>query len=193
MIGRGKHSRGYTLVEVMIVVAVVGIMSAAALPLFQPEVAVQLKSFGQIVASDLQYVRNLAVTNNTKYRVTFEPAQNRYYLEHSGTNAALNTLPDSIYHNTANTTTKQYTDLDELPQLGAGANIAAVLAPASPPTTATTLEFDSLGATTQADETVIWLTSGAGEGQRFIAVRVNPVTGLAELDEITSTAPAAGS
>ncbi|MGC3971070.1 MAG: type II secretion system protein [Pirellulales bacterium] len=189
----GITRAGYTLVEVMISIAVIGIMAGAAVPLFQPDVASQLEAFGQIVAADLAHVRNLATTNNSKYRLTFERSENRYFLEHSGTNSALNNLPATIYRHASNTPTRQYTDLDDLPQLGAGGFLESVFAPASPPTSVTTIEFGPLGSTTQTAETVVWLSSGAGDGRRYLAVRVNPTTGLADADSITAVAPATGS
>jgi prepilin-type N-terminal cleavage/methylation domain-containing protein len=185
--------RGYTLVEIMISIAVLGIMAAAAVPLFQPDVAAQLEAFGRIVAADLAHARDLATTNNSKYRLTFEKTDNRYYLEHSGTNSALNTLPTTIYRHSLNTTARQYTDLDELPQLGAGAFLEVVHSPAAPPTAVTTVEFGPLGSTTQSAETVVWLSSGAGDGKRYVAVRINPTTGLADVDPITAVAPATAS
>ena len=191
---RGGPKRcGYTLVEIMISIAVLGIMAAAAVPLFQPDVAAQLEAFGRIVAADLAHARDLATTNNSKYRLTFEKNENRYYLEHSGTNSALNTLPTTIYRHVLNTAARQYTDLDELPQLGAGAFLEAVHSPASPPTAVTTVEFGPLGSTTQSAETVVWLSSGAGDGKRYVAVRINPTTGLADVDRITAVAPASAS
>ncbi len=194
MNARGGLKRcGYTLVEIMISIAVIGIMAAAAVPLFQPDVAAQLESFAQIVASDLMHARDLAVTNNSKYRLTFDRANNRYYLEHSGTNSALNTLPTSIFRNAANTATRQYTDLDDVPQLGAGAFLEAVVAPESPPTAVTTIEFGPLGATTQTAATAVWLSGGAGDGLRHVAIRINPVTGLPDVDSITAVTPATGS
>ena len=117
---------------------------------FEPSVAAQLESAGEIVAADLAQIRQLAVSNNSTYRITFEAAQNRYYWEHTGTNAALDTLPPTIYPNSSNTATRQYVDLDELPHLGPGAYLSRVIAQASSPTTVTTLEFGPTGATTQA-------------------------------------------
>jgi hypothetical protein len=55
--------------------------------------------------------------------------------------------------------------------------------------TQTSLEFNPLGATTTAAETTIWLTAGSGAAQRYLAVKVNPVTGLATRQAPTATAP----
>lgn len=173
----------------MIAVSIAAIMAGAAIPLFQPNVAVQLEATAHVVAADLMRVRDLAVANNTSYRLTFDVAGNQYYLEHTGTNAALNTLPTTIYLNSANTATRQYTKLDDLPHLGASPKFVAVVTVASGATTATTLEFDALGSTTASAETQIWLTTGSGDGVRYIKVRIDPITGLARVDDIEGNYP----
>jgi prepilin-type N-terminal cleavage/methylation domain-containing protein len=181
--------RGYTLVEVMIAISITAIMAGAAVPLFQPNVTVQLEATGQVVAADLMRVRDLAVSNNSSYRLTFDLAQNQYYLEHTGTNAALNTLPSTIYLNSANTTTRQYTKLDDLPHIGVSPKLHAVVTVATGATNVTTVEFDALGATTASAETQIWLTTGSGDGLRYISLRIDPVTGLVRVNEIAGNYP----
>jgi len=185
----GSPPRGITLIEVMLSVAVLGIVAAMAVPSFEPDVATQLDAFAQIVASDLMSARDLAVSNNSTYRLTFERTDNRYRLEHTGTNAALNNLPATIFQNRADTATKHYTDLDDLPRMGIGAHLSAVELGAAPVTATTTLEFGPLGATSQSVGTTVWLTAGAGPSQRYVAVRVDPATGIATVDALTSTAP----
>src|SRR5437016_5888696 len=108
---------GYTLVEILIVVMVIGILAAMSIPAFGPNVVSSLNSTADVVVADLMNVRQLAIANNTSYRLTFEISENRYYLEHTGANASLNTLPPTIYPNPNNTATRQYFDLDDLPQL----------------------------------------------------------------------------
>jgi prepilin-type N-terminal cleavage/methylation domain-containing protein len=181
--------RGVTLVEVMLSIAVLGIVAAMAVPSFEPEVATQLDAFAQITASDLMAARDLAVANNSTYRLTFELSENRYRLEHVGTNPALNTLPTTIFPNRADTSTKHYTDLDDLPRMGIAAYLAAVELGSSPATSTTILEFGPLGATSQSIGTTVWLSAGAGASQCYLAVRIDPTTGIATVDAITSTAP----
>ena len=185
----GSPPRGITLVEVMLAVAVLGIVAAMAVPSFEPDVATQLDAFAQIVASDLMAARDLAVANNSTYRLTFEGNENRYRLEHVGTNPALNTLPATIFPNRADTSTKHYTDLDDLPRMGVGSHLSAVELGSVPATSTTVLEFGPLGATSQTAGTTIWLSAGAGASERYLAVRIDPVTGLATVDALTATAP----
>lgn len=182
---------GYTLVELMATVTVVAIAAAMAIPSMRPNATSQLESAAEIVAADMQQFRQLAVTNNSTYRVTFDTAGNRYYLEHSGSNTALNTLPTSIVRDTSNTTTRQYFDLDNLPQLFGSVRLKQVLAMTSTPVSATNLEFGPLGATTQAADTIVWIGSGSGGDALFVPVRVNAVTGLAVPGAVDTVGPTA--
>lgn len=188
-LGSRRRTVGYTLVEVMIAVAVIAVVAAMAIPSFEPDVAAKLESFAQIVASDLRQARDLAVSGNSTYRVTFERTDNRYYLTHVGSNAALNTLPSPLFPNAANTATRTYTDLDDLPQLGADARLAAVEARRSTVTAVTTVEFGPLGATTETADTIVWLTSGPATNALYIGIRVNAVTGLTTIEPMTAAAP----
>lgn len=186
-----RRRTGYTLVELMMTVAVLAIVAAMAIPSFEPDVAAQLDAFADVVAADFARIRQLAIANNSTYRITFEAAQNRYYYEHSGTNSALTNLPPTIYRHASNTAAKQYVSLDDLPRLGPAVTLTTVLAMSSSPTTVTTLEFGSLGATTQAADTVVWLKSGSNDNLRYINVRVNAVTGLATPSRIDAVGPTA--
>lgn len=180
---------GFTLVEILIAVVILALLAALAMPSFEPGVAAQLDAAAQVVSADLAQIRQLAVTNNTTYRLTFDASENRFYWEHTGTNAALHVLPPTIYPDAANTPTRQYVDLDELPHLGPGVFLAVVQTQTSTPTTVTTLEFGPLGATTQAADTVIWLSCGAGDALRYLTVRVNAVTGLAQVGKLDAVGP----
>lgn len=184
-----RRRSGYTLVELMMTVAVLAIVAGMAIPSFEPDVAAQLDSFADVVAADFARIRQLAVANNSTYRITFEASRNRYYYEHSGTNSALNTLPPTIYRHADNTATKQYTDLATLPHLGPAVTLTTVQAMSTSPTNISTLEFGPLGATTQAADTVVWLTSGSNDNLRYVHVRVNAVTGLATPAEIDAVGP----
>lgn len=181
--------RGYTVIELMTTVTVVAIAAAVAIPAFQPNLISQLESAADVVASDLQQFRHWAVTNNTSYRVTFDTAENRYYFEHSGSNSALNTLPTSIVRNTNDTATRKYFDLDDLPQLSAPVRMTSVLAMSTTPVSTTNVEYGPLGSTTAANDTVVWLSAGSGDGVRYVPVRVNAVTGLAVPGAVDAVGP----
>jgi hypothetical protein len=54
----------------------------------------------------------------------------------------------------------------------------------------TSVEFGPYGQTTQANKTFIWLTAGEGNGQRYISIQVNPITGMATVGTFQTTRPA---
>jgi prepilin-type N-terminal cleavage/methylation domain-containing protein len=180
--------RGYSLLELLLVVAVIAILAALVLPSAQPAVVEQLRSTARIVADDMAYARSLAVANNSAYRITFDITGNRYTLTYSGTNASLATLPATPFATSRDTTTQQITDLDELPHVGPTVRLAKVLSGTSKQIV-NYVEFNSLGETTGAESTLIWLTAGGGTDARYITLEVNPVTGIVFVGDCTSSGP----
>ena len=185
-------SGGFSLIELLIVLAVLGIVTGAVLTHLQSTTNDQLDAAAQVVVSDLIYIRNLSVANNSNYRVTFEAGNSRYYFEHSGTNATLNTLPASPHGEISDTPTRQSTDVNVISLNMSSVTVAAVLVQASIPTETTLLEFGPLGETTRSEEPTIWLAAGFGDARRFVPITINPVTGISVIGEQTTTGPFKG-
>jgi prepilin-type N-terminal cleavage/methylation domain-containing protein len=184
-----QHARGFSLVEMMVVLTVLGILAALAIPYFETTSADQLQAGVTIAVADIDYARSLAIANGSDYRLTFTPSTNRYQLTHVGTNTLLNTLPTSPFKTTADTATTQTTRFDKLP-LGSGElKFLGALRGNGSPTELTSVTFTPLGSTSAVDDTVLWLTSGLGTSRRYQAVRISAVTGLATVEPMTATAP----
>lgn len=186
---RHRQHAGFSLVELLLVVAILGILAALVAPSLSPSLHDQLKTAARIVADDMAYGASLAVAHNSQYRFTFQPLENRYLLEHRGANPALDALPRTPFRSPNDPPTQHVFDLDELPRLGHAVRLLKVRTGGDAPQTVTEVEFDALGATTRAEETVIWLTTGNGAAGRYIGVRIDPVTGLAWVGEFQGTEP----
>lgn len=180
---------GFSLIELLIVLVVLGIVTGAVLTLLQSTVNDQLDAAAQVVVSDLYYVRNLAVSNNSSYRVTFQPHSSRYYFEHSGDNRSLDTLPASPYGAPQESPTRQTTDIALVSLNAAAVEVAAVHVLTPAPVVATDLEFGPLGETTRSQETMIWLAAGSGDARRYLPLTVNPVTGMTRIGEQANAMP----
>ncbi len=184
-----RRPAGYSLMELLIVIAIVGVLVGAAIGSASAGIGERLRSAAELVAGDLAYCRSLAVTHNSQYLATFEPAQNRYVITHSGTDAALDTLPKSVFTDYDDPADAHDVDLDELPIISGEVRLAGARTAGTTPANVTTIEFGPLGQTTRTDRTVLWLMTGAGDSRRFIPISVDPITGLTTIGEVQSSPP----
>lgn len=69
---------GFTLVEVIIVVVIIAIASMMAVPMFSSATSMQVRSAADIVASDLEYAKSLAITKGQNYSVVFDKTTESY-------------------------------------------------------------------------------------------------------------------
>jgi type II secretory pathway pseudopilin PulG len=180
-----------SLIELLLTLAVLGILAAALIPQLTSDIPERLDSAAQVVAADLDYARALAVANNSNYRVTFQPAQNGYHLRHSGTNTFLHVLPRSPFRQNDDPPDQQTTRLADLPLPDPGVRLVGAVVMQGAVQPASSVEFTALGDTTSKYETVVWLMCGAGASRRYISVNVNPVTGLTEIGPLRGALPAA--
>jgi len=173
---RSRHA--FSLIELLIVVAIVGILIAVASPFLSSDVPQQLQMAADSVAGDLVYARGLAVSNNSSYRTTFNIGSKSYVLQHSGAVTALNKLPASPFHSFNAGNTQQTADLAKLPMLAGSVSIAAVQKNPASPSDVTDLEFGPLGNTTRTGK------------KMYIPITVNPTTGIVDVGNVQAATPA---
>jgi prepilin-type N-terminal cleavage/methylation domain-containing protein len=187
-----RRSAAFTLLELLLVVAIVGFLAAIVLPSSQPAIYDQLRSTAQIVATDLSYARSLAVANNDNYRIAFDLTGNTYTMTHSGANPALNQLPWSPFSLLSDPPTQHIVNLSTLPHVGPIVRLSALATSGTTYQSVADVEYGPLGQTLRADPTVVWLMAGSGGSRRYISLQVNPVTGLVQVNGYTNVGPPQG-
>jgi prepilin-type N-terminal cleavage/methylation domain-containing protein len=181
--------RGYTLIEMLIVISLMGVLAALLLPRFEPSTYDQLQGAAQIISADIAYARNLAVTNDSHYSLTFDRATNSYTLRHTGHNNLLDVLPITPYRHSGEAPDAQVTYLEDLPHLGPRVELIGVSKGSGSVSTSSTLEFNSLGGLEGAQPVTIWIACGEDDSRRYLSLVVAPVTGLVTMGEFQATAP----
>jgi len=171
----------YTLVELMVVIAVIGIIASVVITTLNPGIHDKLDSVAQIVIADLDYARNLAVSNGSTYKITFDPGGDSYVLTHDGSNPALDNLPSSPFGQSTDPPDQQTTVLSSLPAGGPKVSVYGVYKLTPSAVLVNDVSFGSFGETTRPEQTVIELTCGYGENKRIRVVYIDPITGLATL------------
>jgi prepilin-type N-terminal cleavage/methylation domain-containing protein len=85
--GSPSTHKGFTLIESVIVVFIVIILAALAIPSFQRFAANgNLKAAAREIISDFSRLKGRAMSENTKFSVKFDVAQNNYLIQGAGTN-----------------------------------------------------------------------------------------------------------
>ena len=73
-----KLVKGFTLVEVLIVLVIVGIIAAVAVPLYSSAASVQLKTAANMIASDIEYAKSMAMSTGRNYSIVFDTSAESY-------------------------------------------------------------------------------------------------------------------
>lgn len=182
---------GYTLIEVLIVVTILGIVASVAVPAMSSPSFHGLKSTGRVCASDLRLASQLAIQYGTTYTVDLDVSGNRYELRHTGTSnpPALqnpNAAPGSIAG-------KYVVEVGSFGENGSGTQgvrlIGAELKTSRQ--SVNNISFGPQGGTgpSRTEDTAIWFCRGTGANRQYLRLSVAAVTGQVWIDQ-PSTFPA---
>lgn len=87
---RAKYSRichrdkGFTLVEILIVVIILAIAAAIAIPRMGSAGAMQMRAAADMIAADLEYAKSMATSRQANYTVIFNTSAESYQIEDAG-------------------------------------------------------------------------------------------------------------
>lgn len=73
-----SQKRGFTLIEIIMVVVILGIVAFMAIPMVSNAADVQVRAAGNRIAAHLDYAKNMAITHQQSYSVVFDPADESY-------------------------------------------------------------------------------------------------------------------
>ena len=92
--------KGFTLLEITAVIAIIGILAAISLPVYQQlKPTLKLNAEARQLASDLRSAQQMAITEQINYLVVINPAENSYAIVKStGQTAQSRSLDDVSFY-----------------------------------------------------------------------------------------------
>ena len=73
--------RGFTLVELLIVIAIISIAALTAIPMMSSAASMQIRSAANMIAADLEYTKSMAISRGQNFSVVFDKAGDSYRIE----------------------------------------------------------------------------------------------------------------
>ncbi len=74
-------SGGFTLVEHLIVIAIITIAALTAIPMMSSAASVQIRSAANMITADLEYAKSMAISRAQKFSVMFDKNTESYWIE----------------------------------------------------------------------------------------------------------------
>jgi prepilin-type N-terminal cleavage/methylation domain-containing protein len=74
-------SRGFTLIELIIVIVIISIAALTAVPMMSSAASVQIRSAANMLTADLEYAKSMAISRGQKYSVVFDKNTESYRIE----------------------------------------------------------------------------------------------------------------
>jgi len=72
------QKRGFTLIEIIMVVVILGIVAFMAIPMVSNAADIQVRAAANRIAADIDYAKSMAITHQRSYSVVFDPANESY-------------------------------------------------------------------------------------------------------------------
>ncbi|MBW8016369.1 MAG: prepilin-type N-terminal cleavage/methylation domain-containing protein [Planctomycetes bacterium] len=73
-----RLKKAFTIVEIIVVIFILSIVSMIAIPMLSSAADTQVRSAANILAADIEYAKNLAISRQKNYSVVFDISNNTY-------------------------------------------------------------------------------------------------------------------
>ena len=76
-----KRVRGFTLVELLIVIVIISIAALTAIPMMSSAAGMQIRSAANMLTADLEYAKSMAISRAQNFSVIFDTSADSYRIE----------------------------------------------------------------------------------------------------------------
>lgn len=91
-------SGGFTLVELLIVIAIIAIAAFTAIPMMSSAASVQIRSAANMLTADLEYAKSMAISRAQNYSVVFDKNTESYWIEDQDDNKLLHPVKKGFFY-----------------------------------------------------------------------------------------------
>jgi len=77
--------RGFTIVELLIVVVILSIVALTAIPMMSSAASIQIRSAANIIAADIEYARSMAISRGQNHSIVFDTSADSYCIKNTTT------------------------------------------------------------------------------------------------------------
>jgi prepilin-type N-terminal cleavage/methylation domain-containing protein len=79
----GHNGTGFTLVELVIVIVIIGIAALIAIPMMSSAGTLQLRAAADMVAADMEYAKSMSISTQQNYTVVFDTTTDSYQIQNA--------------------------------------------------------------------------------------------------------------
>lgn len=173
-----RPRRGFTLVEALVVIVMIGIMTAIVVPRFRVSHTSRVRSAARQLAVDLETVRTRALTTATMTRVTFNVATGTYtgYFDADRNGAFVQSAAEmdalAVFRSRVLTDGVRINRAGATPNVPGMAGAGAVTLPGS------RLDFTSQGVTNPFGTTGVIYLNSVNDATAIAAVSISAAAGI---------------